>query len=403
MLREYFKIAIRNLRTRRLRSWLTILGIVIGVFLIMSLMSLSEGLKQTVLKQLKAIGKDVVMIIPGDISDIMTTMMGSVELTKDDLGAIEKTKGVEAVLPWTYKGEIMKYQGNSKTVILFGIDLKNSQKVYEEDLGFDLIEGRWPISGKRELLVGNIIPKNVFPGLKTGTKAVIKGKQFEIVGILKSLGSKQDDSMIGMDMDIFRSITGKKEGAGQAVAKIAPGFSPDQVAEKIKDNLLKTRKRQRGEEEASFSVLTNEAMTGMVSNIMGIIQLVVFAFASIAIIVGGIGIMNTMYTSVRERTREIGVLKALGARRSAITAIFFIESGIIGMVGGIGGMILGLGSAKLVELFGQFHPILYISASITPGLVVFGFVFSFLVGCISGFLPARQAANLKPVDALRYE
>lgn len=403
MLREYFKIAIRNLRTRSLRSWLTILGVVIGVFLIMSLLSLSEGLKETVLKQLRAIGKDIVMIIPGDLSDIMTTLIGSIELTKDDLDAIKKTKGVEAVIPWVYKGEIMKYQGESKTIILFGIDLKNSQKIYEEDLGFDLSEGRWPTPGKRELLVGKIIPENVFPGLEIGTKATIKGRQFEIVGILKSFGNRQDDSMIGFDMDIFRSITGKKEGSAHAMAKIGSGFSPEIVAKDIKENLFETRKRKRGEEEASFSVLTNEAMTEMVSDVMGVIQLAVFAFASIAIIVGGIGIMNTMYTSVKERTKEIGILKAVGARRSTINIIFFIESGVIGMIGGIGGMILGLGLAKLIEFFAQFHPVLYISASITPGLVVFGLVFSFLVGCISGFLPARQAAKLKPVDALRYE
>ena len=403
MFAEYFRIAIKNLRTRPLRSWLTILGIVIGVFLIMSLLSLSEGLKGSVMKQLRGIGKDIVMIIPGDISDIMTTLIGGVELSEDDLNAIKKTKGVEIVIPWVYKGEIMKYQGESKTVILSGIDLKNALDVYKEDLGFDVIEGRWPEAGKRELIVGNLVPQNIFPDLKTGTQATIKGKKFEIVGILKSIGSKQDDSIVGMDSEIFREITGEKKGAPQAVAKIAPGFSAQDVANDIKANLQETRKRQRGEEEASFSVLTNEAMSAIVGNIMGIIQVAVFAFASIAIVVGGIGIMNTMYTSVRERTREIGILKAVGAKRSTITLIFFIESGIIGLVGGIGGMVLGLGLAKLVELAGQVHPIFYISASITPGIVIFGLAFSFLVGCLSGFLPARSAAKLKPVDALRYE
>jgi len=403
MLAEYFKIAIKNLRTRPLRSWLTILGIVIGVFLIMSLLSLSEGLKETVMKQLRGIGKDIIMIIPGDITDIMTTFIGGVELTEDDLKAIEKTKGVEVVVPNVYKGEVMKSQGESKTVILFGIDLKNALEIYQEDLGMNMAEGHWPVAGKRELLVGSAVPKDIFPGLKIGTQATIKGKKFEVVGILKSLGNQQDDSMIGLDLDIFREITGEKKGAPQAIAKVAPGFSPEEVADDIKENLKKTRKRQRGEEEASFSVLTNEAMIGIVNNIMGIIQVAVFAFASIAIIVGGIGIMNTMYTSVRERTREIGILKAVGAKKSTIVLIFLIESGVIGLVGGIGGMILGLGLAKLIELVGQAYAVFYISASITPSLVIFGITFSFLVGCLSGFFPARSAASLKPVDALRYE
>ena len=127
------------------------------------------------------------------------------------------------------------------------------------------------------------------------------------------------------------------------------------------------------------------------------------AFASIAVIVGGIGIMNTMYTSVRERTKEIGILKAVGAKRSTITLIFLIESGLIGLVGGMGGMVFGLGLAKLIEAIGQVHPLFYIKASLSPSIIIFGMGFSFLIGCLSGFLPARNAANLKPVDALRYE
>jgi len=402
MIKEYFKIAVKNLWTRPLRSWLTILGIFIGVFLISSLLSLSEGLKTSVTQQLQGIGTDIIMIMPGDISDIFTTLMGGTKLTEKDIKAVEKTKGVEVVVPMIYTGEVVKYGGSSKTVLLYGMDIRNAQKVYEEDMSLDLAEGRYPVAGRREIIVGAAVPKDIFPGLKLGTQATIKGKKFEIVGILKSTGDKQDDSMVALDIDIFKSITGVKD-ASMVIAKIAEGFSSDQVAKNIKTNLIETRKRQRGEEEAKFAVLTNEAMSSMVTSIMGIIQVAVMAFASIAVIVGGIGIMNTMYTSVRERTREIGILKAVGAKRSTITLIFLIESGLIGLVGGLGGMILGLGLAKLIELVGQVHPLFYIKASISPFIIIFGMGFSFLIGCLSGFLPARNAASLKPVDALHYE
>ena len=136
---------------------------------------------------------------------------------------------------------------------------------------------------------------------------------------------------------------------------------------------------------------------------MGVIQIVVLGFASIAILVGGIGIMNTMYTSVHERTREIGTLKAIGAKNSTITYIFLIEAGIIGLIGGVGGTVLGLGFSKVIELYAQVHPIFYLEAAISPFLVIFGFLFSFLIGCLSGFFPAQKAAKLNPVDALRYE
>lgn len=404
MLKEYFKIAVKNLRTRQLRSWLTILGIVIGVFLIMSLLSLSQGLKSTVLQQLKAVGTDIVMIMPGSMSDIMTTLIGGVELTEEDLNVIRRTPGVEVVIPSVYKGEIMKYQQESKTVLLMGMDLKNALSIYQEDIGMKIAEGRWPVAGKREIIVGSLVLTDVFPGLKINTQTTIKGKQFEIVGILKSRGSKQDDSMIGMDLDIYRSVTGERKGAPQAIAKIAAGFSVDQVAKNIKANLEEQAKRKASQQgESSYSVLTSQAMSGLVGNIMGIIQVVVFAFGSIAVLVGGIGIMNTMYTSVSERTKEIGILKAVGAKNQTIILIFLIESGIIGLIGGLGGMIPGLGLAKLVQLFGQIHPVFYIEASITPGIILFGLLFSFGVGCLSGFFPARSAAKLKPVDALRYE
>jgi len=380
------------------------LGIVIGVFLIMSLLSLSQGLKNTVLQQLKAVGTDIVMIMPGNISDIMTTMMGGVELSEEDLNVIKRTPGVEVVIPNVYKGEIMKYQQESKTVLLMGMDLKNALSIYQEDIGMKIAEGRWSVAGKREIIVGSLVATDVFPGLKINTQATIKGKQFEIVGILKSLGSKQDDSMIGMDLDIYRSVTGERKGAPQAIAKIAAGFSVDQVAKNIKANLEEQAKRKASQQgEGSYSVLTSQAMSGLVGNIMGIIQAVVFVFGGIAVLVGGIGIMNTMYTSVRERTKEIGILKAVGAKNSTIITIFLMEAGIIGLVGGVGGMIPGLGLAKLIQLFGQIHPLFYIEASITPGIILFGLLFSFGVGCLSGFFPARSAAKLKPVDALRYE
>ena len=403
MYKEYFKIAVKNLRTRQLRSWLTILGIVIGVFLVMSLMSLSQGLKDTVLKQLKAVGTDVIFVMPGSIDDIMTTMMGSAKLSDEDLNAIKKAEGVQVMVPYVYKGETVRYEGENKMALILGLDLKNAD-FYQNDMAMNIQEGRWPISGKKEVLIGKMVPADIFPGLKIGDRINIKGQQFEVTGILKSMGSKQDDSMIGIDLNIFRDITGEKKGAPQAAVKVAPGYTPEKVASNIKENLAQVAKKQIGQEDdSSYSVLTSDSLSDMVSSIMGILQAAVFLFASIAILVGGIGIMNTMYTSVRERTKEIGILKAVGAKNSTIVMIFLMEAGIIGVVGGIGGMIPGLALAKGVELVGQMHPIMYIKASITPTLIIFGLLFSFAIGCLSGFFPARSASKLKPVDALRYE
>ncbi|MFH1656499.1 MAG: ABC transporter permease [Candidatus Nealsonbacteria bacterium] len=401
--KEYFKIALRNLKTRQIRSWLTILGIVIGVFLIVSLLSLSEGLKTAVLQQLNMMGKDLIMIMPGEINDFMTTTIGGVELTDDDIKAIEKTYGVDFVVPMTYKAEVMRYGGEKKTVLVYGNNWKDALKIYQEDMGWSLNKGRWPVPGKSEVVVGSLVPEDIFVDLEIGGITVINGRKFEVVGILNSLGSKQDDMMIGMDLDVFRSVTGEQDGAKMAFAKVKPGFETDRVVEDIKENLERNKKRKNREDLASYTVLSSEKITDIVGNVMALIQLVIFGFASIAIIVGGIGIMNTMYTSVHERIKEIGILKAIGARNSTIVQLFLMEAGIFGMIGGIGGTLLGLILAKSVEFYGQIHPMFYMSASVSPGLILFALSFSFLVGGVAGFFPSRSAAKLKPVDALRYE
>lgn len=402
MIKEYFKIAIRSLKTRALRSWLTILGVVIGVFLIVVLLSLGGGMEQTMTQQLRMMGSDVITVLPGEITDLTTSMAGGLELGEQDIEAIEKTDGIQTAAPMMWKAEVIHCEQKKKTVLVYGLPWKNLD-FFQEDMGWSLQQGRWPISGKREVVLGNFITEDIFPQAKVGSELHIAGRPFRVVGILQSLGNKQDDSMIGLDLEVFRRVTGERQGAQSVFAKVASGFSAEDVAENIKKNLQETRKRKRNEDLPSFSVLTSEKAGSIVSNIMNVVQAFVYGIASIAILVGGIGIMNTMYTSVRERMREVGIMKAVGAKNSTIVTLFLVESGIVGLVGGLGGLFFGLGLAKLVELFLQINPVFYLQASITPGIIIFGLVFSFGLGCLSGLLPARQAARLNPSDALRYE
>lgn len=403
-MKEYFKIAIRNLRTRSLRSWLTILGIIIGVFLIISLLSLSEGIKTTITKQLRALGGEMIFIIPGDESNpFIGMMMGGEKLEKEDIAAIKKTQGVDKVVSMSYRSVVMRYKEEGKTVFLAGEDWEEGLEILEKFQGWSLAEGRWPTPGKNEVVIGNWVANEIFKEkVKVNMEAIIKGRRFEVVGILNSLGSKMDDSFVYMDMELFQDLTGEKRGSAQmAMVKIQEGASLNQVAENIKENLQKIRKRRAGADVYDFAVITSDKLSGIAGNILAVIQFAIMSFASIAIVVGGIGIMNTMLTSVRERTREIGIMKAVGAKNSTVLAIFLIEAGIIGFGGGIGGTILGVIFAKIIEMYGQIHPVFYFSASLSSGLIIFGLVFSFVVGCFSGFFPARRAAMLEPVEALR--
>jgi putative ABC transport system permease protein len=402
-IKECFQIAVRNLRTRSLRSWLTIFGIIIGVFLIISLLSLSEGIKATITKQLRSLGGEMIFVMPGDLSNPISMFLGGTKLEKADIEAIKKTTGVDKVVTTSYQSVVGRYEDEGKTIFLGGIPWEEGKEILEKFQGWSLEEGRWPISGKREVLIGQQVVKEMFrEEVKVGKEIVLKGKKFEIVGVLNSLGSKIDDSSIYLDMDLYQELTGEKRGSAlMAMVKIKEGSNLDEVAEKIKENLQEARKRRAGTDVADFSVITSEKMGDIAGNILAVIQFAIICFASIAIVVGGIGIMNTMFTSVRERTREIGIMKAIGAKNSTVLTIFLIEASVIGLIGGVGGTILGTFFAKMIETYGQVHPLFYFSASITPGLIIFGLFFSFFVGCLAGFFPAQRAAKLKPVEALR--
>lgn len=394
-------MAIRNIRARTLRSWLTVLGIIIGVFLVSGLFSLSEGMRDAIMRELRMMGGDIIMVMPGDISDMITMFMGGLELTDADINAIERTRGVETSLPMTWGAETVRYINDSSMVLLAGVPIRDGTTVLRDDMGWVTVEGEWITPGRRELLVGNLVPKDILPGLEAGDSVSIKGRPYVVSGVLRSLGNRQDDSMIVMDLDDFRAVTGMREGAQAAIVKIDSGEDAEFVAQELRYSLEETRRRRGDTDAPSFSVLTSDAVSDMIGSVMGIIQLVVVGLGSIAIIVGAIGIMNTMYTSVHERTKEIGILKAVGAKSKDIVSVFLLESGLIGLVGSLGGLILGLGGVYLVEIYAQIHPIFYFEAHISFALVFFSLFFGILVGCVSGLFPAIRAAKLNPVDALR--
>jgi putative ABC transport system permease protein len=410
-IKEYFKIALRNLTTRSLRSWLTIFGIVIGVFLIISLLSLSQGLKDTLMEQLQALGGDVVMIMPGGGGGegegegmmMMSMFMGGDNLDRDDLEIIKKTRGVDSVIPMSYSSASVRYEEERKNTLLAGIEWENSLELFQRFQGWSLEEGRWPTTGRQEIILGKQMATEFFDEkVKIGKDIVIEGRRFKIVGTLNSLGNQGDDSYIYIGLDFYHDLTGEEKGsANMAMAIIKDGQKLDKVAEDIEENLEKTRKRKIGEDTKDFSVITSEKLSSIADNILSILQLAIIAFAAIAIAVGGIGITNTMFTSVRERTREIGTMKAIGAKNSAISKIFLIEAGIIGLAGGIGGTVLGITFGQVLSIYARTNSRFNFSAAISPSLILFGLLFSLFIGCLAGFFPARQAARLRPVEALR--
>ena len=280
---------------------------------------------------------------------------------------------------------------------------KDGRTLVVDALNLDVADGRFlEIDDSNKILVGNgfyeneKFPKKVF----TGDKIDINGYDFEVVGILEKSGNPQFNDLFLLNEKDLEKVLDIEDEMDLVVVQVTNVNDIEKVSNDINRELRKTRDVEEGKED--FSISTPQETLESVNTILNVVQIVIIGIAGISLVVGGIGIMNTMYTAVLERRREIGIMKSVGARNSDILIIFIIESGILGFVGGVIGVILGVGFSKFVEIAATLAlgPGI-LAADISLGLIIGSLSFSFFVGTISGILPAKQASDLQPVDALR--
>ena len=400
---RYIKFAFNNFRTRKLRAFLTILGILIGIAAVVSLISLGQGLQESMQEQFELMGIDKIIITPK--GGYFGMGVEGTELSKQDTKTIEKVKGVDKTTGIILKIARVKFGHELKYAWVAGVPLDpDSVALWESVQSMKIKDGRDLKQGDRQkAVIGYRIAQEKFfeKQVKIRDKIEIEGKAFKIVGTLEQIGNTQDDSSILISIEVARELFNEPEKLDLIILNVQPGFDVGDVAEKIKKELRKAEDLEEGEE--NFEVQTSEDLRGTFNTVFVIVQIVVIGIAAIALLVGGIGIANTMYTSVLERTREIGIMKAVGARNSDIMFIFLIESGLLGLVGGILGVAIGLGISKSVQVLAAATGTTMIKASFNPFLILGALAFSFIIGSISGLMPARRAAMLKPVNALRYE
>ncbi len=405
MIAEYVKFAIKTFKGSKTRSWLTMLGIFIGIAAVVSLISLGQGLQLAITQQFEDMGTDKIIIMPGSgVAGFGTAT--ATELSEKDVDAVRKVKGVRYVSGWLYKMAKVEHNKKVSYVWIMSIPLDtDSKRLVESIHSVEVAEGRDLKAGdKYKALVGFLLAKEEGRfGKKIGIADTIKieGQDFKVVGYLDRIGNPEDDTSIFIPIETAREVLDEPTEQSMILAQVQPGSNPPDVAEDIEKALRKSRDLKEGEED--FTVQTAEDLLRSYGSILTIVQLVVIGIAMISLVVGGIGIMNTMYTSVLERTQEIGVMKAIGARNSDITAIFLIESGLLGLAGGVIGVLLGMGFSTLVEMGAVAANVTILQATFPWYLIAGALAFSFIVGTIFGTLPALQAARLKPVDALRYE
>jgi putative ABC transport system permease protein len=404
MIKDFFVFSFNGMKKRKLRSWLTLLGIFIGIAAVVALISLGNGLRTAVEGQFGSLSVDTLTIQNAGTGFGPPGSTAVAKLTDHDVKIIESVGGMKLVIPRLIRIAKVEYNKNANFQYAVSIppDRVKVERTYT-NLDLSAHEGRLLTekdSGK--VLLGNDFASEDLFGKKIlpGSRITINGKEFVVVGILKKTSSFIFNQVVFMPEKDMKDTLDIGDEWDTITAQVQNKNNIEKVAADISDKLRKDRKEKVGEED--FTVQTPVQSLSAVNTILNIINLIVVGIASISLLIGGIGIANTMYTSVLERTKEIGTMKAIGAKNSHILQIFVIESGLFGLAGGIAGTIFGLFLSFVVSIganaaFGEN----ILAFSISWPLIIGAIAFSFLIGILAGLIPSYQASKLKPVDALR--
>jgi len=404
MIKNYLFLAVKNVRRRGLRSWLTMLGIFIGIAAVVSLISLGSGLREAVLGQFTGMGSDKLAISNAETGFGPPGSLAVIKLTQHDVDIIKQVTGVDQVIPRLLRPVTIEYN----KIIGFGYAVSMPPDSKQINLIYDIFKAEAETGrllnkdDNGKILLGHDFSKikSYEKDIVTGSRIKIQGTEFTVIGIMKATSTFEINQAILMTEDDLNNILKIKDEFDIIAVQIVKGADIEEVSYQIKEALRKDRNEKVGKED--FNVQTPINVLKSVNTILNIINLIVSAIAGISLFVGGIGIANTMYTSVLERKKEIGVMKAVGAKNSGILWIFVFEAGFLGLVGGGIGAAIGVGlsfgiAAIANAVIGSQLFIVQFSLPLVAG----AFAFSFVIGIISGVLPAMQASKLRPVDALR--
>ena len=400
---DYIKLALKYTAKNRLRTSLTLLGILISIATIFILISVSLGLEAAVEEQFRALGSDKFFIQPrGQLAGPGSA--GAVSLTDADIRAIARVSGVKEVSFWVLSSAQIEYKDEIRFTSVAGFDMDNLDLLMETG-SYKSQEGRLLREGDtRDVMIGSQFKENNFIGrpVRVGDKLTINSREFEVRGILETVGNPQDDRLIYMPEEELRDLFEIPDRIDFIIVQVEDESRLKEVAKRTEKKLMSVR--DVTEKTKDFTILTPEELLESFGTILSIITSFLIGVAAISLIVGGIGIANTVYTSVLERTKEIGVMKAIGAQNKEILYIFLTESSLLGLLGGSIGIVLGIAVSKGIEYYAVTRLGTNLLRAVIPVYLVIGcLAFSILAGAISGFWPAYQATKVRPVEALRYE
>lgn len=369
--------------------------------LVVVILALSNGVSNVINQQLRMFGSDLLIIIPGKETGIVTGLIGGQKFKFSDIIDLENIAGVKIAAPFDVGTVNAEFEGEKKAMLVHSSRWDKLRPIFEGSTGVTTLRGAWPTDElSNDVVLGYLAGTSFFKNkIQVGDEMIVQSKRLRVAAILTRSGNQEDDNSLYMSWDLFHAITGIKPGAMSVILRIQPDADINLVARQVRFQL------EKQEEVRDFTVLTPEKTTQIVGNILSIVELVLVIIALVSLIVGAVGIMNTMYTSVLERTKQIGIMKAVGASNDSILSLFLIESGIIGLVGGVLGIFFGILLSYFIGLAAENFgaPGLFSFASLDYLELFIILIITFITGVVSGIFPARQAAKLEPAEALRYE
>ncbi len=411
---DIFRLSLSHVKKSKMRSWLTIIGIVIGVAAVVAIISIGEGMQESVQARLGSLGADLITVTPG-FSRASGGFEGfrvggggaGINLTDRDLSVIRQVPGVLYVNGMVSGRSDMKLGTEKISVSISGVDTG----VWRSMVTTQLEAGRYLQPGdSNAVVIGYSLAHTAFLQPVTLNRPVtIGGKNFKVVGIFAQSGGGfggGGDNAVYMPADYARDVITENVSRNtftSIMVKAADIALVDNITTDIVQKLMPSR--HVNPRTRDFTVTAFATIQQQISSVTQTISLFLAAIAAISLLVGAVGIANTMFMSVMERTRQIGLLKALGATDNEVMELFIIESGLFGFAGGVIGIIFGILVSVIISAVGlrAIGPGGSMNAVVTPQLVIFALVFSVFVGIISGVAPARTAAKMNPVDALRFE
>ena len=399
------KIAVRELANNKLRGFLTMLGIIIGVASVITMLAIGQGSKRSIQAQISEMGSNMIMIHPGaDVRGGVRQDASAMETLKlqDYEDIVDETRFVSAVSPSVNSSGQAIYGANNAPTTVYGIspDYLEIRRYKVED--GDMFTEQDIQTAAKVCVVGKTVVDNLFPDGGNPVGKVIRFQKlpFRIVGVLESkgynsMGMDQDDLILAPYTTIQKKVLAITHLQGITCSALKEEYT-DQAIDEISEILRRNHKLKESDDD-DFTIRSQQELSTMLTSTTDMMTVLLAAVAGISLLVGGIGIMNIMYVSVTERTREIGLRMSIGAKGIDILAQFLIESILISVTGGLIGVVFGVGAALVVN--GVAHFPIYIQ----PWSVVLSFAVCTVTGVFFGWYPAKKAAQLDPIEAIRYE